>query len=99
MVAKGDVRYARSGDAHVAYRVIPSAGGDDRDLVLLRSGTGAMDSLFDDPVAARWLEGLAECGRVIVFDRRGTGLSDPLDTSEWTTFGSWCDDLEAVIAA
>lgn len=59
----------------------------------------AMEALFDDPVALRWVEGLAELGRLIVFDRRGIGLSDPLGPSERSTFASWCDDVESVVEA
>jgi class 3 adenylate cyclase len=50
-------------------------------------------------VALRFVEGLAELGRLVVFDRRGIGLSDSLGGTERSTFASWCDDVEAVVAA
>jgi class 3 adenylate cyclase/pimeloyl-ACP methyl ester carboxylesterase len=99
MVTRSEVRYARSGDAHVAYRELVGAGAGAHDVVYVKSGTMPMDALFEDPVALRCLEGLAECGRLIIFDRRGIGLSDPLGGSDQATFAGWCDDLEAVIAA
>ncbi|HET9728627.1 MAG TPA: adenylate/guanylate cyclase domain-containing protein, partial [Acidimicrobiia bacterium] len=58
-----------------------------------------MNALLEEPGARRWLDGLAELGRLILFDRRGIGLSDPLPSSVGTTYTGWCDDLEAVLAA
>jgi class 3 adenylate cyclase len=96
-VRRGEVRYARVHGEHLAYRVIAGAGR--RDVVLLMSGTASMDSLFEDPVALRLLEGLAGLGRLVVFDRRGIGLSDPpADTSAAVT-SRWLEDLEAVVTA
>lgn len=58
-----------------------------------------MDALFGDPVALRLVEGLAGLGRLVLFDRRGIGLSDPPADAGVPTFGDWCADLEAVVAA
>ena len=94
-----DVRYARVGDAHVAYRVIAGDGTGARDVVFLISGTASMESSFEDPIAARLLDGLAGLGRLVVFDRRGIGLSDPpvdWDAPDAERYG---DDLEAVALA
>jgi class 3 adenylate cyclase len=99
VVTRSEVRYARSDGAHIAYRVITAEGGGRHDVVFVRSGTMAMEALFDDPVALRFVEGLAELGRLVVFDRRGIGMSDSLGGSERSTFTSWCDDVEAVVAA
>jgi class 3 adenylate cyclase len=94
-----EVRYARVDDAHVAYRVIAGSGTGTHDVVLLASGTASMEALFEDPVGVRLLEGLAGLGRLVVFDRRGIGLSDP--PTDWDEPSSvrWTDDLEAVVAA
>ncbi len=98
MVSRSEIRYARSGDAHVAYRVV-GAGEGGRDVVFVTGGTMPMDSMLDDAVALRFLDGLTEVGRLVVFDRRGIGLSDP--PTDWLgqTIERWCDDLEAVVAA
>jgi class 3 adenylate cyclase len=98
-VVLSEVRYARIDDAHVAYRLNSGVGSGTQDVVLVTGGTMSMWALPDDPVARRWLDGLAECGRLVMFDRRGIGLSDPLAGSDVTTFGSWCDDLDAVVTA
>jgi class 3 adenylate cyclase len=94
-----DVRYARIGDAHVAYRVITGDGRGAHELVLLLGGTASMEALFDDPVGLRFLEGLAGLGRLVVFDRRGIGLSDPPDRGELSYEDHFCEDIEAVVSA
>jgi class 3 adenylate cyclase len=94
-----EVRYAQADDAHLAYRVIAGANAPDRDVVLVLVGTMPMDALFEDPVARRLLDGLADLGRLVMFDRRGIGLSDPPTDSTRATFADWRDDLEAVVAA
>ncbi len=94
-----EVRYARIDEAHVAYRVIAGGGTGTHDVVLLGSGTASMEALFEDPVGVRLLEGLAGLGRLVVFDRRGIGLSDP--PADWDAPESkrWGDDLGSVAAA
>jgi class 3 adenylate cyclase/pimeloyl-ACP methyl ester carboxylesterase len=94
-----DVSYARVDDSHVAYRVIVGDCSAVHDVVLVMGGTVSMEALFEDPIGARLLEGLASLGRLVVFDRRGIGLSDPpVDVdSPYTT--RWSDDISAVVAA
>ena len=94
-----EVRYARVDEAHVAYRVIAGSGTGTHDVVLLGSGTASMEALFEDPVALRLLEGLAGLGRLVVFDRRGIGLSDPPADWDSSVSARWGDDLAAVVAA
>jgi class 3 adenylate cyclase len=94
-----DVRYALVDDAHVAYRVIAGDGARGHDVVLLSIGTASMEALFEDPVAVRVLDGLAEMGRLVVFDRRGIGLSDPLPKRAEADRTPWADDIEAVVTA
>jgi pimeloyl-ACP methyl ester carboxylesterase len=94
-----EVRYTAAGDAHAAYRVITGTPGDEYDVVLLLSGTMSMEALFDDPVCLRLIDGLADLGRLVVFDRCGIGLSDPPTDVADRGFEGWYRDLEAVIAA
>lgn len=93
----GQIRYAKAGDHHIAFREL--VGGDDggQDIVMVNGFFFPMDSLPEDAVAERLLEGLAGLGRLIVFDRRGVGLSDPV--SDWDTPlpEQWAEDLAAVI--
>jgi class 3 adenylate cyclase len=94
-----EVAYVRVGDEHVAYRVIDGdrVGGPAHDVVLVMPGTASMEALFDDPVARRLLDGLASLGRLVVFDRRGIGLSDA-PAADWGV-ESWCADVVAVVEA
>lgn len=68
--------YALSDELAIAYQV---HGSGERDLVLLAVGTGSnIEAMWELPEAARLLERLGEFARVIRYDRRGTGLSDPV---------------------
>jgi class 3 adenylate cyclase len=98
-VRTSEVRYARIGDDHVAYRVIDGSSGGGQDVVLVSAGTMSMESYFEDAVSSRMLEGLSDLGRLVLFDRRGIGLSDV--PTDWSVLPieRWCDDLEAVVAA
>jgi serine/threonine protein kinase/pimeloyl-ACP methyl ester carboxylesterase len=73
--AEPRTRYARSGDAHLAYQVL---GGGRIDLVLVTGWLTHLEVGWEWPPLAGFLRGLASLGRLIVFDGRGTGLSDPL---------------------
>jgi len=80
-----DVRYARSGDVAIAYQVI----GDRRpDIVFARGVTGDLLSTWEQPLLVRHVEGLAACGRLLMLDRRGTGLSDRVREKLRTTTAS-----------
>lgn len=98
--ATSEVRYATTDDGHhLAYRVVGEGADAPRDVVLLTGGTTPMEALFDDPVAVRFLEGLAGLGRLLLFDRSGIGLSDPPTDWDVPPFARWRGDLEAVMAA
>jgi len=87
-----DVQYARSGEVSIAYQVV---GSGPLDLVFARGFTGDVLSTWEQPLLVRHVLGLAEHGRVLMIDKRGTGLSDrvtgvpPLETR--------MDDLRAVM--
>jgi class 3 adenylate cyclase len=91
------LRYTRSGDASVVFRSFDGAAG--RDLVVITGATMPMDAWLDDRVGQRMLDGLRRVGRVVVFDRRGIGLSDPLDRAVTMLRACWSEDLLAVIDA
>ena len=87
-----DVRYARSGDLAIAFQVV----GDGRpDVVFVRGIAGDLVSTWDQPLLVRHVEGLAACGRLIMIDRRGTGLSDRV--REVHSAETAMDDVRAVI--
>jgi len=68
-----ETRYARSDDVNIAYQVV---GDGPLDLVLVSSWITNVDENWDDPSYARLLTRLGSFTRLIVFDKRGTGLSD-----------------------
>jgi class 3 adenylate cyclase len=89
-----DVHYARSGDVAIAYQVV---GEGPIDLVFFRSMGGDLLSTWDHPLSRRHVEGLASFSRVLMLDKRGTGLSDRV--SELPTLESRMDDARAVMDA
>jgi len=68
-----DVKYARSGSVHIAYRIF---GDGPRDLVLIPGTLSHVELFWEFPVNQYLLRRLASFARVIVFDKRGQGLSD-----------------------
>jgi pimeloyl-ACP methyl ester carboxylesterase len=86
--------YARSGDVRIAYQVI---GDGPFDLVFVPGFVSNLDSSWESPGLSRYLSRLASFCRLIVFDKRGTGLSDrvgPIPTLEQRM-----DDVRAVMDA
>ncbi|MBW2272490.1 MAG: adenylate/guanylate cyclase domain-containing protein [Deltaproteobacteria bacterium] len=90
------VRFARSGDVSIAYQVL---GEGDLDLVLVPGWVSNLDALWREPGCVRLLSGLASFARVIVFDKRGTGLSDRVSESDLPTLEQRMDDVRAVMDA
>ena len=87
-------RYAKSGDVHIAYQVF---GGGSIDLVYTPGFVSHLELMWDLPDLARWLRRLASFARVVMFDKRGTGLSDRV--SELPSFDQRMDDVRAVMDA
>jgi class 3 adenylate cyclase len=85
--------YARSGDAHVAYQV----DGDGPPLVLVADWFGHLDARWEWPRYAHVLRRLASFSQVIAFDKRGTGLSDPVPAGLLPSLEDWTDDVRAVL--
>jgi class 3 adenylate cyclase/pimeloyl-ACP methyl ester carboxylesterase len=97
-----EVRYARADDGtHVAFRVLDAdaACAPGIDMVMSSGGLIPMEIFDDDPGMVRLLEGLGSLGRVVVFDRRGLGLSDPIVDWGRPILDQWADDLAAVVEA
>ena len=88
------IEYARSGDVNIAYAVI---GEGDRDLLFLPPWASNLDVVLEYPAVERGFETLSGIGRMIVFDRRGTGLSDRL--CGMATLEEGMDDALAVLDA
>jgi len=89
-----EVSYARSGDVAIAYQVV---GAGPTDVVFVRGITGDLLSTWEQPLLVRHVESLAACGRVLMLDKRGTGLSDRV--REVQSLETTMDDVRAVMDA
>ncbi len=87
-------RYARSGDLHIAYQVV---GDGPIDLVYVPSWISQVEHNWDEPRVARYFRRLGSFSRLIMFDRRGSGLSDPVPNAP--TLEEQMDDVVAVMDA
>jgi pimeloyl-ACP methyl ester carboxylesterase len=88
------IRYAKSGRVHVAYQVF---GDGAVDLVLVPGFISHLEHWWSEPAHARWFRRLGESARVILFDKRGTGLSDRVDHQPG--MDARMDDVRAVMDA
>ena len=70
-----ETKYARSGDVRIAYQAI---GDGPFDLLLIHGFVSNLEIAWEEPHLAQFLNRLASFSRLIVFDKRGTGLSDPV---------------------
>src|ERR671922_728887 len=86
--------YAKSGDVNVAYQVL---GEGPLDLVYVWGWLSHLDLQWTEPTVASFLHRLASFCRLIMFDKRGTGLSDPVGAAP--TFDERMDDIRAVMDA
>jgi pimeloyl-ACP methyl ester carboxylesterase len=86
-------RYARSGDVNIAYQIV---GDGPRDLVLVPGWVSNIEVFWEHPAAASFLDRLASFCRLILFDKRGTGLSDRVEIPGIETR---MDDVRAVMDA
>lgn len=84
------------GDAQIAYQVI---GDGPIDLVFTLGMGSNVEVWWDHPVPVHFTEGLASFSRVILFDRRGSGCSDPVLSESLPTWEEWAEDLHAVLDA
>lgn len=87
-----ETRYARAGGTHIAYQVF---GDGPRDLLLVPGWVSNVDLFWDEPVVVRFFEALSGFARVLLFDKRGTGLSDPVLGA--ATLEERMDDVRAVM--
>src|ERR1700709_733153 len=87
-------RYAKSGEYHIAYQVF---GEGSADLVIVPGFISNVEETWENQSAAYWLGRLGRFARVIVFDKRGTGLSDRAGSVP--TLDERMDDARAVMDA
>lgn len=90
-----ETKYARSGDVHIAHQVIGDAA---LDLVHV-PGYQHLDVVWEWPFSSQLMQRLGSFSRLILFDKRGTGLSDPVPLTALPTLEEWMDDVRAVMDA
>jgi class 3 adenylate cyclase/pimeloyl-ACP methyl ester carboxylesterase len=95
----GEIEYAKACDHHIAFREVVGDDSGDLEIVMVTGAFFPIESLVDDPIAHRLVEGLAGLGRLVLFDRRGVALSDPVSDWESPLVEQWAEDLAAVITA
>ena len=93
MTNRPATHYATSGDLQIAYQ----AFGAGPDLVWVPGWVSQLDLYWEEPAIARFLRRLASFSRVIVFDRRGLGLSDRVPSEARPTPEQRIDDIRAVL--
>jgi class 3 adenylate cyclase/pimeloyl-ACP methyl ester carboxylesterase len=91
-----ETQYARRGGLHLAYQVL---GDGPPDMLLLDQWFSHMDAQWDVAPLAEFRERLASFGRLIMYDKRGTGVSDPLAPNQLPTMEEWMDDIPIVLDA
>jgi pimeloyl-ACP methyl ester carboxylesterase len=87
-------RYASCGDLSIAYQVL---GEGPRDIVIVPGWLSHIELFWNDPGYHRFMNGLADFARVITYDKRGTGLSDPITSAP--SLDERMDDVRAVLDA
>jgi DNA-binding SARP family transcriptional activator/pimeloyl-ACP methyl ester carboxylesterase len=90
------VRYAASGNVNIAYQVV---GGGPLDLVLVHGWVCSFQPGWENPRIASFYRRLAAMGRLILFDKRGTGLSDRVSPENLPDLETRMDDVRAVMDA
>jgi pimeloyl-ACP methyl ester carboxylesterase len=91
-----ETRYAKSGDVNIAYQVV---GEGPIDLVYVPGWVSNVELIWEKPKPSRFLERLASFSRLILFDKRGTGMSDRVSVTQLPTLEERMDDVRAVLDA
>src|SRR5215475_5054523 len=90
-----ETQFTRAGDVDIAYQVVGPAA--QLDLVFVPGWVSHLEVMWELPEFARFLDRLAAMGRLIMFDKRGTGLSDRV--AGMLTLEQRADDIAAVMDA
>lgn len=89
-------QYAKAGDLHIAYQVV---GEGPIDVMFVPGMVSNVELAWEEPLLASFLRGLASFSRLILFDKRGTGLSDPVPLDRPPTLEDRMADIDAVLDA
>jgi class 3 adenylate cyclase len=88
--------YTPTEEGDVAYQVL---GGGAFDLLFIGNWASNIEVMWEHPLMARYLNRLGRFARVICFDKRGAGVSDPVPLGALPTLEQWMDDARAVMDA
>jgi pimeloyl-ACP methyl ester carboxylesterase/DNA-binding winged helix-turn-helix (wHTH) protein len=91
-----ETHYARSGDVNIAYQVV---GNGPIDVVFVMGWVSHLEYFWREPRFAEFLTRIASFSRLILFDKRGTGLSDRVPLAQLPTLEQRMDDVRAVMEA
>jgi class 3 adenylate cyclase len=91
-----ETRYARGEEGYVAYQVF---GSGPPDLLFITNWMTNVDVMWEEPGLARYLHRLASFARVVCYDKRGSGVSDPVPLTALPTIEQWVDDARAALDA
>ena len=91
-----ETHYVQNGDVNIAYQII---GEGDLDIVFVMGWVSHLEYFWKEPHFAAFLNRLASFSRLILFDKRGTGLSDRVPLSELPTLEQRMEDVHAVMDA
>ena len=93
---KPETHYAQNGEVNIAYQVV---GNGPIDVVFVMGWISHLEYFWEEPHFASFLDRLASFSRLILFDKRGTGLSDRVPVHELPTLEQRMDDVRAVMEA
>ncbi len=96
MESPSKTHFVRNGETHIAYQVV---GDGPRDLVYVPGWLSHIELAWEEPTLAAFLRRLASFSRLILFDKRGTGLSDRVPIDQLPTLEERVDDVRAVMDA
>jgi class 3 adenylate cyclase len=96
LISRPETRYAESDAGYVAFQMF---GTGPPTVLLVTNWLQNLDVMWDEPTLARYLDRLASFSRVICFDKRGSGVSDPVPLSALPTIEQWMDDARAALDA
>src|SRR6185369_4046590 len=91
-----ETRFARTRNGCVAYQVV---GDGPLGLVFIPSWLSNVDAMWEEPSLARFINSLATFSRLLCFDKRGSGISDPVPLAVLPTLEEWMEDVRAVMEA
>jgi class 3 adenylate cyclase/pimeloyl-ACP methyl ester carboxylesterase len=93
---KGVTQYVKTSGGYVAYQEF---GAGTRDILFVTNWSTNLEVMWEEPSLERFMDRLSTFGRVICFDKRGSGVSDPVPLASLPTLEEWMDDARNVLDA